>query len=97
MKQHPLDLFLTTAMPMAWVVLLPIHEITWLAALLLANYINLAGHSGFEVTRYLPGLVTPNGLALRQDPYRHGIASWVNTVSTCWPLKGSRTTAAPSF
>jgi sterol desaturase/sphingolipid hydroxylase (fatty acid hydroxylase superfamily) len=80
MKQHPLDLFLTTAMPMAWVVLLPIHEAAWLAALLLANYINLAGHSGFEVTRYLPGLVTPNGLALRHDPYRSGIARWVNTV-----------------
>ena len=80
MKQHPLDLFLTTAMPRAWVVVLPIHEAAWLAALLLANYINLAGHSGFEVTRYLPGLVTPNGLALRHDPYRSGIACWVNTV-----------------
>ena len=42
MKQHPLDLFLTTAMPRAWVVVLPIHEAAWLAALLLANYINLA-------------------------------------------------------
>lgn len=79
--QHPLDLFLTTAMPMAWAVVLPIHEAAWLAALLVANYINIAGHSGYEVTRLLPAMVTPNGWATWKDPERRGIAGWVNTVT----------------
>lgn len=81
LKQHPFDYFLTTAMPMAWVVVLPIHEVSWLAALLFANYINIAGHLGYEITPCLPGAITPNGWALQLDPQQRNIGSWVNTVT----------------
>jgi sterol desaturase/sphingolipid hydroxylase (fatty acid hydroxylase superfamily) len=81
MYQHPLDFLLATATPMAWCVVLPVHEVAWFGALLVANYINLAGHCGHEVTRLLPGIVSPNGWAAMLDPQRRGIARAFNAVT----------------
>lgn len=81
MYQHPLDFLLATATPMAWGVVLPVHEVAWFGALLIANYINLAGHSGHEVTRLWPGIVTPNGWAHLIDPQRRHVAQWFNAVT----------------
>ena len=81
MYQHPLDFFLATAMPMAWGVLLPVHEAAWWVALISANYINLAGHAGVEVTRRTPGLLVPNGIAAMLDPQRAGVSRWFNAVT----------------
>jgi sterol desaturase/sphingolipid hydroxylase (fatty acid hydroxylase superfamily) len=39
MYQHPLDFFLATAMPMAWGVLLPVHEAAWWVALISAKVV----------------------------------------------------------
>ena len=79
--QHPVDLFLTTASPMAWAVVLPIHALSWWLALVVANYVNLAGHSGYEVTRFAPGLVTPHGWLSMLDPARRLVAGVVQTVT----------------
>lgn len=81
MYQHPLDFFLATAMPMAWGVVLPVHEVAWWVALVVANYINVAGHSGVEVTRRAPGLLVPNGVAVMLDPRRTGLSRWFNAVT----------------
>lgn len=79
--QHPVDLFVTTAIPMAWAVVLPIHAWAWWLALLLANYINLAGHSGYEVTRKLPAVLTLNGWLSYFDPMRRYASGLVQTVT----------------
>ena len=68
-------------MPMAWGVLLPVHEAAWWVALISANYINLAGHAGVEVTRRTPGLLAPNGIAAMLDPQRAGVSRWFNAVT----------------
>jgi sterol desaturase/sphingolipid hydroxylase (fatty acid hydroxylase superfamily) len=78
--QHPVDLFVTTAVPMAWAVVLPIHAWSWWLALLIANYINIAGHSGYEVTRKLPAVLTLNGLLSYLDPMRRYGSGLVQTV-----------------
>mgnify|MGYP002777055995 CR=1 FL=1 len=79
--QHPLDIFLATTSPMAWAVVLPVHEWSWWTALVFANYINLAGHSGYEATRFWPGALVPNGWAAMVDPQRRGVARWFNAVT----------------
>jgi sterol desaturase/sphingolipid hydroxylase (fatty acid hydroxylase superfamily) len=79
--QHPLDLFISTGLPLMWAVLLPVHEVAWWIAILTVHGISLAGHSGVEITHRAPGLLAPNGVATALDAERTGIAGWFNTVT----------------
>jgi sterol desaturase/sphingolipid hydroxylase (fatty acid hydroxylase superfamily) len=80
--QHPLDYLCTTAAPLAWVALLPIPLSTqaYLIAVTIATFLNIAGHSGHEVSDTFIGLPTPNGWAAVIDPRRRWIARLFNNV-----------------
>jgi sterol desaturase/sphingolipid hydroxylase (fatty acid hydroxylase superfamily) len=80
--QHPLDYFATTAAPVAWVALLPIPLSTqaYLLAATIAVFLNIAGHSGHEVSNTFIGLPTPNGWAAVLDPHRRWLAKFFNNV-----------------
>lgn len=80
--QHPLDYFLTTAAPLAWIVLLPIPLATqsYAIAVTIAMFLNIAGHSGYEVSNTFIGLPTPNGWAAQIDPRRRWVARLFNNV-----------------
>lgn len=80
--QEPLDYFLTTAAPMFWVTLLPVPFSTtaYLLAVVVANFVNIAGHAGHEVSATLVGLPTFNGWASFVDPSRKWIARGFNNV-----------------
>lgn len=80
--QHPLDYFFTTAAPMFLVALLPVPLSTtaYFVAIVVANFINIAGHSGYEVTGTVIGITTFNGWATYLDPSRKTIARWVNNA-----------------
>jgi sterol desaturase/sphingolipid hydroxylase (fatty acid hydroxylase superfamily) len=79
--QHPLEIFVASAMPMIWGVLLPVHEFAWWMAILTIQGVGLAGHSGVEITHRAPGFLAPNGVAAMIDPKRTGVAGWFNTVT----------------
>lgn len=80
--QHPLDYFATTAAPLAWVALLPVPLSTqsYLLAVTIAAFLNIAGHAGHEVSDTFVGLPSPNGWAARLDPLRRGVARLFNNV-----------------
>jgi sterol desaturase/sphingolipid hydroxylase (fatty acid hydroxylase superfamily) len=80
--QHPLDYLLTTVAPMCWVSLLPLSlsVTSYFVALVIANFINIAGHLGYEVSGTFIGIPTPNGWATFLDPSRQWIARAVNNV-----------------
>ncbi len=79
--QHPVDFVVTTASSMAWCVVLPVHATSWFLTLLIANYINIAGHCGVEMTHRRAALITPNGWASTLDPMRRSVAALVNAVT----------------
>lgn len=81
-NQHPLDILFATALPMAWAVVLPVHVVSWVVALVIANYINFGGHCGYEITSKLPGVFTPNGWASMIDPGRKHVGRLVNAVTS---------------
>lgn len=78
--QHPLDYFATTASPLAWIALLPLSTQSYLIAVTIAAFLNIAGHAGHEVSNTVIGLPTPNGWAARLDPLRRGVARFFNNV-----------------
>jgi sterol desaturase/sphingolipid hydroxylase (fatty acid hydroxylase superfamily) len=80
--QNPLDYFLTTSTPMLWVTLLPIPLATpsYLAAMVMASFLNIAGHCGYEVSSTVVGLPTFNGWAALLDPRRRWISRLFNNV-----------------
>jgi sterol desaturase/sphingolipid hydroxylase (fatty acid hydroxylase superfamily) len=80
--QHPLDYLLTTVAPMCWVSLLPLSlsVTSYFVAIVVANFVNIAGHLGYEVTGTIVGLPTFNGWATFLDPSRRWIARAVNNV-----------------
>lgn len=67
---------------MLWVALLPlpISTTAYLVAMLLANFVNIAGHAGHEVTGTFIGIPSFNGWATYLDPKRRWIAKGVNNV-----------------
>ena len=81
--QNPVDYFFTTAAPVFWVVLLPIPFSTtaYFTAIAVANFLNIAGHLGYEVSNTIIGLPTFNGWAGYLDPSRKWIAKAFNNVS----------------
>jgi sterol desaturase/sphingolipid hydroxylase (fatty acid hydroxylase superfamily) len=80
--QNPLDYFLTTSAPMLWVTLLPIPLSTtsYLVAMVMASFLNIAGHCGYEVSNTIIGFPTLNGWAAYFDPRRRWIARLFNNV-----------------
>lgn len=80
--QHPLDYLVTTVAPMCWVSLLPLHvSVTaYAVAMVIANFINIVGHSGYEVGDTFLGAASFNGWATYVDPARTGLARWVTNV-----------------
>ncbi|MDC0672478.1 sterol desaturase family protein [Nannocystis radixulma] len=80
--QHPLDYLATTAAPLVWVALLPIPLSTqsYLLAVTIAAFHNIAGHAGHEVSDTFIGLPTPNGWAAALDPRRRWLARLFNNV-----------------
>ena len=80
--QHPVDYFMTTSAPMLWVTLLPIPLSThsYLAAMVMASFLNIAGHCGYEVSNTIIGLPTLNGWAAYVDPRRRWISRLFNNV-----------------
>jgi sterol desaturase/sphingolipid hydroxylase (fatty acid hydroxylase superfamily) len=80
--QNPVDYFMTTSAPMLWVTLLPIPLSTpaYLAAMVMASFLNIAGHCGYEVSSTIIGLPTLNGWAAYLDPRRRWISRLFNNV-----------------
>lgn len=80
--QHPVNYLLTTVAPMCWVGLLPLSlsETSYFVAIVVANFVNIAGHLGYEVSGTFLGLPTFNGWASYLDPSRRWIARAVNNV-----------------
>ena len=80
--QNPVDYFFTTSAPIFWVVLLPIPFSTtaYFIAMVVANFLNIAGHLGYEVSNTFIGLPSFNGWAAYLDPSRKWIAKGFNNV-----------------
>ena len=80
--QHPVDYFATTVAPLAWIALLliPLSTQSYLLAVIIAAFLNIAGHSGYEVSNTFIGFPTPNGWAAYLDPRRRWLARWFNNV-----------------
>jgi sterol desaturase/sphingolipid hydroxylase (fatty acid hydroxylase superfamily) len=78
--QHPLDYLLTTVAPMCWVSFLPFDVNAYLLAIVVANFVNIAGHLGYEITGTTIALPTFHGWATYLDPSRRWIARAFNNV-----------------
>ena len=67
---------------MLWVALLPLgfSVSSYFVAMVISNFLNIAGHLGYEVSSTFIGLPSFNGLAARIDPSRKWIAKAFNNV-----------------
>jgi sterol desaturase/sphingolipid hydroxylase (fatty acid hydroxylase superfamily) len=80
--QNPLDYLATTVLPIPLIALLPVPLSieAYMVAMAMAAIVNVSGHSGHEVTRTLPGLLTFHGWAAYIDPHRRWVARLFNNV-----------------
>jgi sterol desaturase/sphingolipid hydroxylase (fatty acid hydroxylase superfamily) len=79
---HPIDYLVSVVAPMCWVVFLPVSPsvTSYFIAMVIANFINIAGHLGYEISGTIVGIPTFNGLATLVDPSRRWIARSVSNV-----------------
>jgi sterol desaturase/sphingolipid hydroxylase (fatty acid hydroxylase superfamily) len=84
--QHPVDYFITTTSPYLWILFLPFfkfHLYSYITAILMANFVNIAGHSGYEISHSLFLLITVpsfNAYSHLLDPSRIHISKLLNNV-----------------
>ncbi len=79
--QHPLEQLLTTTLPNAMIFFLPVSTWSFLVAMLIKHFSDIAGHSGHEFTGKMASLSSLNGPIHWLDPRRRWIARLVTGIT----------------